>query len=607
MDYEKIGLRVGLEIHQQIASGTKLFCRCPVSAETLKIGEYPITATRKLRPVSGELGKIDPAAVYEFLRNRSFVYTMHPDTSCLVEIDDDPPNRMNRKALEIAIQACNLLGCKIADEIHVMRKTVIDGSAVSGFQRTSLIGLNGCIETKHGKVGIQTVCIEEDSSPAIFKENGVIHYRLDRLGIPLIEIATDSSIHSPEQARDVAEHIGLMLRSLPVVRGIGSIRQDVNVSIEKGSRIEIKGFQELDKIPELVKNEVERQFSLLEIKDELHKRGVKEIKSQPHDITDLFKNTKNNFLRKIIQQGGSIYGFALPQFSGIMKEQCGDRTFGRELSSYAEAYGYGIIHSEEDLNKYELKSDFEQLRKKLGAEERDVAVVCAGKAPQKACGALIERAAECLNGVPEETRVADGIGSKYTRPLPGSERLYPESDVPPARITKEYLDSIKTPKTLLERAKELEKKMPHELVNQIIHSKHYNLFEEYSSKYEKDLVLIANTLLSTIKQLKRDGYDTSKIRKEHLDKIFMAVEKNAISKQSVDEMLKGVTEGRAVEKLISQYETMKDDEIKAIIKEAIKKNPTMNESAIMGIVMGRVKGRADGKRVMQMLKDEIRK
>jgi len=232
MDYKKLGLRVGLEIHQQLASGTKLFCRCPIT----KSEEFPLEIHRKMRPVQSELGEEDPAALFEYLRNRTFVYKFNPESSCLIELDESPPLSMNESALKIAVQLSKLLHCSLVSEIHVMRKTVIDGSAVTGFQRTSLIATDGYIETSFGPLEIQTINIEEDSAPAIGKGDA-IEYRLDRLGIPLVEIATGSSISSPQEAKEAAKKIGTLLRSLDVVRGIGSIRQDVNISIKEGSRV----------------------------------------------------------------------------------------------------------------------------------------------------------------------------------------------------------------------------------------------------------------------------------------------------------------------------------------------------------------------------------
>ncbi|MCX6815449.1 MAG: Glu-tRNA(Gln) amidotransferase subunit GatE, partial [Candidatus Aenigmarchaeota archaeon] len=411
MDYRKLGLKVGLEIHQQLNSGAKLFCRCPIMRSDL----FPIEVSRKLRAVPGELGDTDPAALQEYLKNKTFVYKMNSESACLVEIDEDPPKPVNDKALRTVIQMCKLMHCHILDEIHFMRKTVVDGSAVSGFQRTALIGKDGYIEGAFGKVGIQTVMLEEDAATPIAHGDGFIEYRLDRMGIPLIEIATDPSISTPEMAKHVAEHIGLLLRSTDVVRGIGSIRQDINISIEEGERIEIKGFQELDKIPNVIINEVNRQMTLIEIKDELKKRCFKEIKNKGKDVTDVFKNTKSNFIRKVIDNHGFVFALLIPKFSGLLKKPCGDRTFGKELSAYAEAHGLGIIHSDEQVEKYGLNFEFQKLRSELKAGPEDLILITAGHNTnqiENALSLLTARANHCIHGVPKETRSADGEGSK---------------------------------------------------------------------------------------------------------------------------------------------------------------------------------------------------
>lgn len=595
MDYKKLGLRVGLEIHQQLASQHKLFCNCPIK----KSEEFPADVRRKMRAVAGEMGEYDPAALYEFLRWRVFNYKSNPESSCLVELDDDPPRGINQEALKTVLQISKLLDCEVLDEIYVMRKTVIDGSSVSGFQRTALVGMNGSIGASFGKVSINTVCVEEDSAPAMTKEAGIVEYRLDRSGIPLVEIATGPDMRSPEQTKEVAERIGLLLRSVSVVRGIGSIRQDINISIEGGERIEIKGFQELDGIPAAVENEVDRQLALVQIKNELHKRGIITF-NEPKEVSHIFKNTKNNFLRKILADNGKVFAILLPKFSGLLKKNCGDRTFGKELASYAGAYGYGIIHTDEDVDKYELAGEFVKLKEEFKAEEHDLIAITAGKSPEKAANAILARAKQCLIGIPKETRVADGLGSKYTRPLPGSERMYPETDVPAVRITKQFLASIEVPKTLMEKEKDLEKKMPKELLAQLIRSPEFPLFEELSKK--ADPVLVATTLLSTIKDLKRKGYETEKIAKTDLDGLLVLASKGRIPKNSVHDALMLVMEGRSMKDVEGKFSLMPEDQLKKVVAEVVKSNPGKNESAMMGLIMERVKGRATGSDVMKLLR-----
>src|SRR3989344_363681 len=598
MDYKKLGLKVGLEIHQQLNTSHKLFCHCPPK----KSIDFPIEIKRKMRAVTGELGEFDPAALYEFLRDREFIYKINSESSCLIELDESPPLDLNLEALSIALQVSKLLYSDILDEIHVMRKTVIDGSAVSGFQRTSLIALNGKLETSFGKIDIETVSLEEDSAPALKKYNGTIEYRLDRLGVPLIEIATAPQITSPEMAKEAAEKIGLILRSTKVMRGIGTIRQDINISISGGSRIEIKGFQELEKIPKIVENEAARQVSLLGIKEELHKRGLRSIISKPEDVTNLFKETKNNLLRKKISQGERIHALVLPKFFGLLKKQCGDRTFGSELNGYAQAFGMGMIHSDEDLQKYQITYEFSELRKKLKAEERDIVLIIAGKNPEKAVNSVLQRAKYCLVGVPEETRVADDIGSKYTRPLPGSARIYPETDIRPIRISEEILEKIEIPKTLIEKEKDLKKILGKELAGQLIHSRYLQKYEHFASEFA-DHVFIANTFLSTFIDLRRKGYEIDKITDDHLYKIFDLVQKGRLSKKSVSDVLALIIEGKNIDEALKKYELMSEKELRMIIADVIKKNKDQKESVIMGFVMKEVKGRADGENAIRLIKE----
>ena len=259
MDYRNLGLKVGLEVHQQLDTKHKLFCNCPLKRSLT----FPIEVKRKLRPVAGELGQIDAAAMFQYLKDKEFIYQANTESSCLIELDEEPIRNLNSEALEIALQVAKLLKAEIPNEIEIMRKIIIDGSSVSSFQRTALIALNGELETSKGKIKIQTIALEEDSATPTKKEGTRIYYRLDRLGIPLIEIATEPAIDSPEYAKEVAERLGMICRSTgKAKRGIGTIRQDINVSIAGGSRVEIKGVQELDSIPKIIENEVHRQSVL---------------------------------------------------------------------------------------------------------------------------------------------------------------------------------------------------------------------------------------------------------------------------------------------------------------------------------------------------------
>lgn len=272
MNYEELGFKCGIEIHQQL-EGKKLFCDCP----TLNSDKEPnIKVVRRLRAVAGETGEIDIAAKHEMQKGKQFIYISNSEDTCMVEYDEEPPHPKNQKALDIALQIALLLKAKIVDEIQVMRKTVVDGSNTSGFQRTALIATNGHIETSLGKVGISVICLEEEAAQKIMEDEKSITYRLDRLGIPLIEIGTAADIKSPEHAKEVAAYLGMALRSTGACkRGIGTIRQDVNISVKGGARTEIKGFQDLRSIVKVIENEVKRQEELIKqgkkIKEEVRK------------------------------------------------------------------------------------------------------------------------------------------------------------------------------------------------------------------------------------------------------------------------------------------------------------------------------------------------
>ncbi len=286
LDYKKLGLKAGVEIHQQLAIKHKLFCQCSAAFQDK---EPVFEIKRKLRPVAGELGDIDVAAAFETLKDKTFRYKVYLNESCAVELDSEPPHPLNREALEIALQIALMLNCEVPEEIEVMRKTVLDGSNTSGFQRTALVGLNGWLQTSFGRVGITNVCLEEDACQIIKKDKKAVIYGLNRLGIPLVEIGTSPDIHTPEQAREVAEKIGMVLRSTGrAKRGIGTIRQDVNISIKGGARCEIKGVQKLNLLPRIVESEAQRQ-----------KEVIKKGKGVTRDVRRALPNGRTEFMRPL--------------------------------------------------------------------------------------------------------------------------------------------------------------------------------------------------------------------------------------------------------------------------------------------------------------------
>ncbi|MFH1285198.1 MAG: Glu-tRNA(Gln) amidotransferase subunit GatE [Candidatus Micrarchaeota archaeon] len=595
-------MKCGIEIHQRLETH-KLFCNCKSSVGA---DNKSSSITRKQRAVAGELGGIDPAALHEFMRKRTFEYQTFPESSCLVEIDEEPPHELNAEALATVLQVCLMLNARIVDEVHVMRKTVIDGSNTSGFQRTAIVGTSGYLETSAGRVEIPTICVEEESSGIVGEESGKIMYRLDRLGIPLIEIATSPSIVSPEHAKEVAEKIGMLLRATgKVQRGIGTIRQDLNVSVDGGARVELKGVQELALISKYVHNEIERQKKLIEINQELKKRfGEKlEFSGEIRDVSVLFKNTQSKMLKGALDSKGAIFAMKLPNFLGLLgRELYENRRFGTELSDYAKSIAgvRGIMHSDENLEKYGITSEEkEKLKVELKVSPSDAFVVVAAEAERakKALQVVYERAK--FGTVPKETRKAlpDG-GSAYMRPLPGSARMYPETDIPPVRVTARVLEAFRKnlPESPEQKKKKLEGVLNEELSRKIMASRSLLLFEKIIGRLKVDPSIVAVTLEETLVSLKREGVQIENIKEEKLYSLFECYARGLFVKAAIPEILKFIAKMPAVE----VESAIKELNIGKISGKELKKIADEEKKDMKGI-MAKYRLRVDAGEVAKLL------
>ncbi len=623
LDYEELGLKVGFEIHQELDT-RKLFCNCP---SKLQEEEPKITVRRKLRPTESELGEIDRAALAEAAKSKTFQYEVHPESVCLVELDEEPPHPMNEEAKDIALEASLLLDADPLDEVHIMRKTVIDGSNTAGFQRTALMSTNGTLEIDGERIGLQTLCLEEDAARKVGETSNYVKYNLDRLGIPLLEIATAPDFHDPETPAKAAEKIGRILRATgKVKRGIGTIRQDVNVSIEEGARQEIKGVQELSLITTVIEREAQRQVRLLEIKEKLEERESKRIESQVFDVTEIFSETNSKIIKKSISRGDGVFAVKLPNFGGILgMELIPDHRFGTELSDYAKVYGKveGIFHTDE-LPGYGI-SDEEvmELKENLGADDEDAVVIVSDdkNKSRKALEAVVERSNKALEGVPEETRRALPEGNtQYMRPLPGSARMYVETDVPAVIITEEKIAEIRKdlPEKPDVKRKRYQKKygLSEDLAKKMSLSGEAHLFEKVVEKYDVDPTVVASTLDQTIAQLERNGVQVENITEDSLEKAFSLVSNGEISKDALPDLLEELGKGFTVEESIDRLGVRKIEEkkIRNIVSEIIENKEDLIEErgskavdALMGIVMKEVGGRADGKLVHKILKEKVNK
>ncbi len=473
MNYKEIGLKCGLEIHQQLDT-SKLFCNCP---SLLRSEEPDFVIKRKLHAVAGESGEVDIAARHEVEQDKEFIYQGY-DTTCLVELDEEPPHEINKEALKIALQISLLLHAKIFPLTQIMRKTVIDGSNTSGFQRTVLIAREGYVETESGRVRIESVCLEEDSARIIGKKDGEAIYRLDRLGIPLVEIATAPDIKTSNQAKEVALHIGEILRSCRVKRGIGTIRQDVNVSISKGARTEIKGFQNPAMMVKTIDFEIGRQLNL-------------------------------------IRQGKKV---------------------------------------EESVR----------------------------------------------NALPDGT-------TRFLRPMPGAARMYPETDLPLLKISRELINEAKRdlPKLRKEVARDLDKMGLNQDMIRLLFKQ--NKFEEFKAllKIIDKPVLIAKVLLMYPREIAvRNKMDLKKVEgilDTRLDSLLQKVKNRRLSEGHIKTAMEKIVKGEKFEVPLEDISKIEEKIIKII-----KEKPGLSDKAYMGLIMKEFDGKINGRDAMEIIKRNLK-
>jgi len=599
-----VKIKCGLEIHQQLDC-KKLFCECP---SIIKDGTAHFTVKRRLRAVVGETGHVDVAAAQEAMKGKMYVYEGFDDNTCLIDLDEEPPRGLRSEALNAALLMGKMTKAKFVDEVQVMRKTVVDGSNTSGFQRTALVAYDGVIESSKGPISIPTVIVEEDSARRIKDEQDSTTFRLDRLGIPLLEVSTGPDIVSPQHAVEVAEALGLLLRSTGLVkRGLGTIRQDLNVSIVGGTRVEIKGAQDLKLLPKLAEWEGNRQEKLLEIKHELAKRKVKKPAGKIMDVSHLLKNSKSKIVKATISKGGVVLGVRLSCFKGIIgKEVQPGKRLGTEFSECAKvAAGVGgIFHSDELPNSGILPDQVERIAKHLdcGSHDGFVMVAVFRERAERALNAVIQRAEYAVKGVPGEVRAANPDGTtRFLRPMPGAARMYPATDALPIRVTKKMIADIKIPELIDSKIKRYVKLgMGRDLAKLAAKSVKAALFDDAVKKFKKlKPAYIAETLLSAERSILTQYKMEVRISEERYYEVFTAIEKGALPKESVLEVLK---EKGPVKDVLKQFKSLSDADIKKVIEKIMKKNKGAPMNALMGQAMAQLKGKASGQKVMEIIK-----
>ena len=625
-DYADLGLKIGLEIHQQILTQKKLFCRCPAGQYSK---EFDAEILRHMRPTLSELGEYDGTALMEYKTKKEIIYQINHKSVCTYEMDDTPPFEINDQALEIAFEIAMLLNYKLVDEIHIARKQYLDGSIPTGFQRTTIVGIDGWIPYKDRKINLIQLGLEEDACREV---SDVGHQRVfvtDRLGMPLIEMVTGPEMHTPQEAADVANILRYLVRSTGKVRtGIGAARQDVNVSITGGTRVEIKGVHRIPLIPLLIYYEAMRQHALLKIRQELKERGItnKTFQTNSHDVTQLVANSTWDPIRMALKRGEKVHAVNLKNFVGILSypTQTG-KVFSKEISDRVRIIACltrlpNILTSESTEETIESFT-WNKIRKTLKTTSRDSVILVWGMEEDinTAVKEIIIRAREAITGVPGETRQAmvDGTNG-FERILPGPDRMYPDTDLPPLEILPDRIKNIarNVPEQIWEREKKYQKwGIPEHLWTIIATSPGATFFEELVSKYSVPPTMIARFLFEISKYWKRNGFKVEYLKDTDWHIFFSKVEKNpALLEKGKSLLEKYMQEENKLKIILESFlnDGKSKDTLESIITEIIDqfrgKVKTENENKyFMGLTMSTFRGYIRGDEVSRKLSEFIGK
>jgi glutamyl-tRNA(Gln) amidotransferase subunit E len=626
-DFDSLKVKVGFEIHQQLNTASKLFCNCSCNDAN---GNYDYNFIRILRPTKSELGNFDKAALFEYAKMNTIKYYSRIGLSCLVDADEEPPHDVNKDALDTVLLFSLALNSNIVDEIHVVRKLVIDGSNVSGFQRTMLISSGGYLKVDNKRIGVQSICLEEDAAKLLPHSDSFKEYGLDRLGIPLVEIALEPVTGKPEEIVNVALTLGRLLRSSKrVSRGLGSIRQDVNISVDDGQIVEVKGVQQLSQLVKVLDYETKRQFGLIKIAEEFKKRHIEDdfIGDKIQDITYLFKNSSSNIIKKILKASNSIFlSIRLKGLNNLIGyEPIAGIRLGKELGEFVRFFGLGgIFHSDELPNYGITTKDIEHIRESLSISTEDAFLIIGGneKKINIVLGPLIQRICQFKLGVVAETRSATMDGSTiFSRPRSGSSRMYPETDILPIPVDSQFLCNLKQdiPLSWNDLINNIMQKyaLNKKLSEHIFDSQYYDIFEKIvlTSKSITP-TFIASKLTEDIVSLSRNNLDKSLLTYDMIIEIFDKLDKGSIAKESVSLIFEQIMkkESKSVKDALNSLNLteINDEELNTILDKIlddnvkiIKEKGINSIGALMGKSMNILRGKVDGYKINEYLKQKL--
>lgn len=570
LDYEEIGLIAGLEVHQQLLTERKMFCHCPARLYTKT---HDGEVLRHMRPTLSELGEYDGTALMEFKTKKNIIYLLHSSNVCTYEMDDTPPFLVNQNAMDVAIEQCLMLGCDIVDEVHIARKQYLDGSIPTGFQRTAIVGVNGKLPFRDRSLSVVQVSVEEDSCREVSDKGHLIVWRTDRLGMPLIETVTGPDLRTPEEVAEAILLIGRVCRSTGHVRvGMGASRQDVNVSVRGGRRVEIKGVPQAGWAPKLVHGEAMRQVNLLELRAELHRRGFKQpddVKMRHEDVTSLFESSAALYLRRegweqfideeerrpgfeLGEGGFCVRAVLLPGMDGIFGWPTQpEHIFAHEIAGRVRVIAgldqQPIMLSSEKWPDYEdSQRELRRLKKKLGCGPQDTVAVIWGPEGDTLMAAeeIRARLVDAIDGIPNETRQPFEDGSTdFERILPGPDRMYPDTDSPPTRITTDRVEELRRalpPPPWVREERYEAAKVPLDTIYYLIRRGGARLVDLVVEESGIDLRYACFFFGATLKGLRRQGIGVDSITDDQWLELFRLLTKQPLLRECLKELVAGL-------------------------------------------------------------------
>jgi len=624
-DYAELGLKAGLEIHQQLKTKKKLFCRCPAGRYSEK---YDAEILRHMRPTLSELGEYDGTALMEFKTKKEIIYQLNKETVCTYEMDDAPPFELNDEALEIALEIALLLKLNLVSELHIARKQYLDGSIPTGFQRTTILGVDGEIPFGNRKIGIVQLGLEEDACREVSDQGHIRVYRTDRLGMPLIEVVTYPDMRTPQEVAEVAQLIRQLTRATGKVRrGIGATRQDVNVSIEGGTRIEIKGVPRIPIIPRLVHNEAGRQKALLEIRQKLRFRGLKpdNFKPQSFDVTEILRQTSYLPIKNVINSEMRIKCVRLPFFQGILSHPTQPGTsFAKEFSDRVRVIACidtipNLIHSD-SVDETIGSAAWEKIKRVTDFKESDSLIITWGNETdvETAVREIEIRAREAIEGIPSETRQALSDGTTgFERILPGPDRMYPDTDLPPIALDEERIRRIQGQLPILpwvRREKYHQMGLPEKMTDELILSDKGDWLDSILENIKIEPIFPARLLTEKLKHWRRKGLPVDKLDRDILLAVFNAFAKKKIVREAVAIILEKFMENltASIDELIDEFKPLPATEVEKIAQERAKSIKVVADfdedkkfEIVMGEVMEKIRGKAVGKEVAEIVRKYI--